>query len=724
MNLKNKYAEIQRSFKGINMEMAKKVLDILEDPGSLTIKSDDLKSGTYTFPLEKILTLSKKMKRGMDEFLENVKRIGMSDEIENGAQFYITDFGGSKSQYIELLKSKIYEFREKDNRPFTEIITVTFNGNLDLTATYLGETIEHNTARLLASQLDLLKRAIPDKIDSHTFENFLNLLVEFRKIKDAPDHLENIYAHLSELERVSGGMKGIQLKFSLIRKELMQLPLVDEERLLNTVLEIMKYASRYKILFVLFFDECDEWLSQDDTNTSLWNNNFKNRQYFFRKLYDKISDLRLYQIYCLTPRVHEVLRGPLRDFMPGAQRIGSDLTKIRATGSLISVTEFGAYIDEEAIEAVLKWLILIERVINKPDNIIFNSFLPRLIEKIDNKLSRRVANSEIVSSIKSFMELTDEIKNGEDQYKWAKKTAKYTVIGDCVDHIFPMYLNYLNFHFIKKHVDVGDGNRIDGRFLKVRTGNKEIHAEIKTMGDPKNFVKTKIDQALNCIKNLNSIAITFLFCPGLTEAYVNDKLYEWKNHGLIDSEIDLEKIIFFVISDQTILNCLVGLRQVDSSSLDEKLDHFNKLLRLLNKDFHGKLYNIFPPPKRDPEMVKDRGEGPTVGPSAQSYKVLLSQMQNFTDTKIRTAVEIFNIMGTKDKVYTRRKRDKVISELDNLLKDSFNEGFDLLKKYKIMKDTGENLTFIWNSFDTPRQDEENFMIEVFQTFLANIETQE
>ncbi len=723
MSLRNKYAEIQRSFKGINMELAKKVLDILEDPGSLIIKSDDLKSGTYTFSLEKILTLSKNMKRGMDEFLENIKRIGMSDGIENGAQFYVTDFGGSKSQYIELLKSKIYEFREKDNRPFTEIITVSFNGTLDLTATYLGESIEHNTARLLASQLDWLKRSKPDKIDSHTFENFLDLLVEFRKIKDAPDHLENIYAHLSELERVSGGEKGIKLKISLIRKDLMKLPLVDEARLLNTVLNIMKYASKYSILFILFFDECDEWLSQDDADSSLWNNNFKKRQYFFRKLYDNITDLRLYQVYCLTPRVHEVLRGPLKDFMSGAQRIASDLTKIKSTGSLISVNEFGAYIGEEAKEVVLKWLVLIERIINKPDDVIFTSFLPRLVEKVDNKLSRRIANSEIVSSIKSFMELTDEIKSGQDQYNYAEKTHKYNLIGDCIDHIFPIYLNNLNFHFLKKHIDVGDEKKIDGRFLKVRTGEKEIYAEIKTMGDIKNFVKSKLDQALNCIKNLDSIAIIFLFCPGLTDFHVKDKLYEWKNHGHIDRDIDLDKIIPFVISDQTILNCLVGLRQVDSTSLDEKLVHFNKLLRLLNKDFHGKLYNIFPSPKKEPDAPKVPEGASGRVPPAQSYNSLLSQMQNFTDTKICTAVEIITIMGSTDKVYMRRKIDKVKGELGNLLKDSFNEGFDLLNKYKIMKDTGDNITFIWSNFENKRQDEEDFMIEVFQTFLTKIETQ-
>ena len=52
-----------------------------------------------------------------------------------------------------------------------------------------------------------------------------------------------------------------------------------------------------------------------------WNENFRKKQFFFRKLYDKIPNLRLYQIYCLTPRVQEILKGELTDRIPGVQRI-------------------------------------------------------------------------------------------------------------------------------------------------------------------------------------------------------------------------------------------------------------------------------------------------------------------------------------------------------------------------------------------------------------------
>lgn len=148
--------------------------------------------------------------------------------------------------------------------PFNRVVPILFNGVIDLTATYLGEQIEQSIAKILSRELDRLEREGKHTKERRTFENFLNLLVEFRKVKNAPEHLEKIYSLLTDIERISKSSVGLNLKISNIRNELSQLPLIDEEKLLNIVFEIMRFASHYNVIYIFFFDECDEWLAKGE----------------------------------------------------------------------------------------------------------------------------------------------------------------------------------------------------------------------------------------------------------------------------------------------------------------------------------------------------------------------------------------------------------------------------------------------------------------------------
>jgi hypothetical protein len=78
---------------------------------------------------------------------------------------------------------------------------------------------------------------------------------------------------------------------------------------------------------------------------------------------------------------------------------------------------------------------------------------------------------------------------------------------------------------------------------------------------------------------------------------------EWKNIGRIPPSAELENIIYIIISDRTLLNCLVGLEQINPRNLNDKLENFDKLLRLMNRDFHGKLLNLFPVEEKTYEPI-------------------------------------------------------------------------------------------------------------------------
>ncbi|MFW9969459.1 MAG: hypothetical protein ACFFDF_04605 [Candidatus Odinarchaeota archaeon] len=726
MKLKKKYEEIKDSLLNVNKETSSRVLEILEASGSAIIKVNDLESGGYSVPLENILILSEHMKQAINKFNDAIKRIGVADNPETGSLFYIAEYGGSKTQFIELINSIITVNKGRNLPPFNRVIPIVFNGIIDLSASYLGEKIEQQTAKILSRELDLLEREGKAPKEIHAFEDFLNLLVEFRKVKNAPEHLERIYSLLSDIERTSDRSVGLNLKVTAIRNELSQLPLIDEEKLLNIVFDIMKFASRFNVVYIFFFDECDEWLAKGEQE-SIWDQNFIKKQYFFRKLYDSISELRLYQIYCFTSRIHECLRSEKSDTIPGIHRLSSDLTKYMASSSSHSlIREEGIYQGNEATEAVLKWLILLEKAVHSVNPAIFDSFLNKLIEKVDNKLSRRKANGTIIAAIRAYMQLAEYITYGQNQYEAVKKTSKHQIaIGKIIEDKFASYLNFLNFNFEKRHQKVGGGKLIDGRFIMSVKGREfNLHAEIKSFNKPDAFDIGKADQVIKYVQNFNQKVIFFLFCHDLTLEFVKDKFYEWKMHGLIDSVINLELIIPIIFSDQTLLNCLVGFEKIPYFQLSEKLENFDNLVRLLAKDFHGKLMNIFPAPIKEVEPQKVEEIGLQDVSYDEGYIKLLTKMKQYDDTIIRTAVDVITSLGTNKKVYTYRKEQSLKDSVSSLLKESFNDAIAFLKRINIIKESANGIHFNWDIFEKSdiKDDTEGLMVDIFKEFLKKIET--
>lgn len=144
--------------------------------------------------------------------------------------------------------------------------------------------------------------------------------------------------------------------------------------------------------------------------------------------------------------------------------------------------------------------------------------------------------------------------------------------------------------------------------LWIKGREDQLYAEIKSFNKPDAFDRSKADQVINCVQNLNQKVIFFLFCHELTIEFVKDKFYGWKLHGLIFPDTDLESIIPIIFNDQTLLNCLVGFEKIPYYQLAEKLENFDILVRLLAKDFHGKLMNLFPAPIKELEIPSEASE--------------------------------------------------------------------------------------------------------------------
>ena len=211
---------------------------------------------------------------------------------------------------------------------------------------------------------------------------------------------------------------------------------------------------------------------------------------------------------------------------------------------------------------------------------------------------------------------------------------------------------------------------------------------------------------------------------------MKNKFYEWKSHGLLPADIDLELIIPIIINDQTLLNCLVGFQSIPYYQLSEKLEDFDILVRLLAKDFHGKLMNLFPAPIKEfetpPEALEMRKPKVEVSSHDDTYLKLLKEMKEYDDTTIRTTIDVITSLGTNKKVYTYRKEHVLQDNVSPLLKDSFNDAISLLKRINIIKESTGGIHFNWDIFDKSdiKDDTEGLMIEVFKEFLKKIKDYE
>lgn len=725
MDLNKKYRRMKESLRNISGDVASRILNVLESEGSAILRSEHLMSGGYKqATLDQILILSTKMREAIRHFQDTITSIGNSENPMNGTLHYIADFGGSKSQFIELINSIINNQKEKGIVPFDRIIPVTLNGVSDLRASVLGEYVYDATARILARQVEL------EQSGTHAFSNLMDIILNYKKVKDAPARLNNILEIVSDIERISESKAGIKIKIEDLRNDLIKLPLLDDESLLKIVLDIMEFGSKYGVIYILFYDECDEWISKLESEP-VWNPNLISRSYFFKQLLNRLSNINIYQVFCFTQRIYEVLReSKENDTIPGIQRLSAELSKNTTSNLYTEIREGGVYQEDEAVEVVLKWLFMLERSLHPPKYEIFNEFLPTLIEKINQKLPRRTANIKIITTIRAYMKLVDDINYGQDQYNKAEKTGSmYISIGIWIEKTFSSYLNYLNYNFVKKHISVGGDKKVDGMLSKIGDV-REYYAEIKTFSFPSKFNLEKADQVINCASSGNKV-IFFLFCKDLERKFITERFYEWKNYGRIPKDVNLDDIIIFIINEQTLLNCLVGFERIEHSKLHQKFDFFDQMLRLMNKNFHGRLMNLFPQKRQkvlsldtvekiEVELTKgDRRSKKEV--DKESYISLLNELENIDDTEIRTAVEIINILGSNKKVYTRKKIDGVKDQLNTpILKNSFTDALNYLKQAKIIKETSININFNWDHFEESKDNPKKFMCNVFSYLLNYI----
>ena len=720
MEFHKQYRKIKDSLKYINEDVASRILEVLETEGSSILKRDHLISGGLpAVKLEQLLILSAEIRKAINHFQENINYIAKEHHPKNGALYYISKYGGSKTQFIELIKSILHEQKAKGINPYDKIIPIILNGASELRASVLGEQVYDNTARILAKDGEL------EQANPQAFTELMKLILEYKNVRDAPARMGEILELLSDLERTPSSTFGKSLKFNSLREKLKNLPLLDDESLLKIVLDIMEYGSRYGIVYLLFYDECDEWLSKIKSEL-IWSSSLLKYSYFFKQLLNRMSNIRIYQIFCFTPRIYEVLRTEQSDAIPGLQRLSSELNKTALSSVYAEIRELGVYQEDESVEAVLKWLILLERKMrNQADPEIFTAFMPVLIEKIKMNLPRRMANIKAISSIRAYLKLSDDIKYGQAQYDKAQRSSSggmYISIGDWIESSFSSYLNYLNYRFIKKHVPVGERTKVDGKLSKIGD-DKIILAEIKTLKDPSKFEFGKASQVIDTIASGNKV-IFFLFCRDLEEKFVKEKFHEWQNHGKILKEVNLDNVVLFIIKDQILLNCLVGFERTSPSELGPKFENYDIILRLINKNFHGRLLNLFPEQFGTQTGGKTGGTPPKkeeqVGPL--SYKSLLNKLETIENTEIRTAVEIVKSLGKREKVYLRKMTEGIKTQLTPILKSSFSDAITYLMRLKIIKKSNVNLNFNWDIFDKDKSKNkpEQFMEDVFSRLLDHI----
>ena len=146
----------------------------------------------------------------------------------------------------------------------------------------------------------------------------------------------------------------------------------------------------------------------------------------------------------------------------------------------------------------------------------------------------------------------------------------------------------------------------------------------------------------------------------------------------------------------------------------------------MNRDFHGKLINLFPQKEKineeEIEEIVEKEPEILVAPE-QSYSELLQKLRGVNDTTVRTALEVVLNLGTRKKIYNYRKTQTIRNQLNTpLFRNSFDDAINFLKQGTIIQEEKNYLKFNWDVFDQAdiKNDQEGLMIEIFKSLLNHI----
>ncbi len=475
-------------------ELYKKIFKIFEGKGGEQIVTEQIVQKNTR--IRDMLVMSPELERALNYTLSGLQNLVKNEHEYSDSLFYFCQYGGSKTQFLNVVKSEIW-----NNSP--QCIPILLE---DLNSIKVQTIFEKMIGQLLkrASILPKFER------DPILYDEFI---VEInKKISDVhvsfnqSNNLIKIKEIISKLER----KRNIEIKDNV--RELNEIVhstiMVDKVDILNNIIELMRTCSKHDLSFLFMFDEVDLWLDTD-ADRPQFSKKFLTKHIFMKKLLEiPDSQIKTFYLFACTDRVNYLLSknpGTFDLSSPAASRL------LRLYTPSEKITEPGCY-GENIQDALLKlsiyyWAFNDDVKFTKE----FFEFTLPLLEKNYRNYSRRTCNSRIIQLLECYSKLYHPLEHGLK--RWNRNTLHYgKLIEDNLDSI----LKQINIKFVREQVLVDptrkySENKLDGYFViyDYEGNEKKIYVEIKLTEKFKGEKSSQILQWLQLNPEKNIVLIVF-----------------------------------------------------------------------------------------------------------------------------------------------------------------------------------------------------------------------
>lgn len=519
--------------------------------------------------VDKYITISKEMKTGLETIFLHIRSITVSSHPQFKSTFYITQYGGSKTQFIHYCIDKI-------GIEFNKVIATVIPSLDDLHPKFLAELIVPQTIKHLATFSDM---------DDDEFKVFFNqaqdIIQKFNEISSVGDLREEF---ILEVEKI-GDELGNKRKMKKLEELIEKIPLVDTELQLRIVIKFLEFVTKYDLRYIFFLDEIDLWFSEDSSEFSE-KFNAKNR---LIKLFLELGNyIPVIFVFCCSNRITATLSS--------IETINNQAKSSPAASRFITIfqgsekcIEPGMY-EDDFDEAFLRLTSIFAIAENSNfDKTFIEEIIPIFRYKYRH-FSRRVANSRIIRILNTYHVLSKEIEQGLKEMQYVASWGK---IGSIVQNLLPQVLKSLDFRFIREEIDIDPtkqftNKKMDGYFLTGRPEEKKVFTEIKCTTSEKYDFRLA-SQVIDSIKFQPNRVIQIIF--GKTKISKEDMIHFITSKILESPDTDVKEVKRFhpiIITNEYALAPLAALTDLSRpTEVSEKIKNiaiwFDELTSIRHK---------------------------------------------------------------------------------------------------------------------------------------------
>jgi len=666
MNLYQEYNKIVNNYSFFE-DYIKKIIRIFEGTGDNQIITRDIIPPN--FRIKNFIVLSDQIERGLNIIHKELREIQEENAKNSGYLFYFSQYGGSKTQFLNLIVDEI-------SAKLTNCITVLFEDVHHINPILIFENIFSQIFQIIAKMPQFYE-------DSENYRNFSRELQQ--KIAEVQVAIRQS-SNLKEAEEILENLRRIKNP-NMIReiKKLDELLhstiLVDPVLIFNKIINLMQFCSQNGISFLFLFDEVDSWLEErgDDLIFSKDLNRISKIMKYMFEIPD--NQIKNFIVFACTDRVNRLFKTMQHKF-ENISPVASRLNRIyNSAEKILDPGNYSSKIDKALINLAAFYHLANNRVK------IGNKFLEQTLPILENKyksLSRRMANSKIIQILNNYKHLSQPLELGLKE--WNNNAQYY---GNLIQKNLPSILNRLTIKFVREDIHVDptmdlSRDKIDGYFINYSLNNEEIrtHVEIKLTA---NFKGDKAYQTLQFLQlNPEDSIVMMIFCPMPIDK-IKKEIYEYAENNGYNKEV-YNRLHFIHIENPIAFAPIIGIPKVsaDSDKFFEFLEAFANWLEFFSgfssqyQEIKQKIGIDFIPPEPPPKTVESTERKPPepeikLSTEQQTCLNLLSQLyhkRKFTESgrlyksTIRKFIEE-NSLGITDveKYFEIMKQSNIIEKI-------------------------------------------------------------